>query len=311
MAAAVETMAYAGEVPWHGLGKRVSADLTPQEMLVEAGLDWKVGLHDTFSEIDGEKILMPRKALLRESDNKILDTVGTGWNAVQNDEAADLFEHYVQSGGMKMHTAGSLLDGQIVWFLAKVDESFELFKGDVVDSFLLFSNPHKYGKAIDVAFTPIRVVCNNTLRLSLSMGSKNAVKLSHRKAFDAESVKETLNIASMKLDTYRDFAAFLGSKQYTRDTLIDFFNQTFPVAGSDPKKESSKNAVRALEVVEEQPGTEFAPGSWWQAFNAVTFMADHELGRNVDNRLQSAWFGTGVDMKTNTLKRAVEFAEAA
>ena len=42
MAHAVETMAYAGEVPWHGLGKQVLPDLTPEQMLYEAGLDWSV-----------------------------------------------------------------------------------------------------------------------------------------------------------------------------------------------------------------------------------------------------------------------------
>ena len=42
MAHMVETMAYAGEVPWHGLGKPVPADLTPDQMLEAAGLDWEV-----------------------------------------------------------------------------------------------------------------------------------------------------------------------------------------------------------------------------------------------------------------------------
>ena len=37
MAAAVESMAYAGEVPWHGLGVQVDSNLTPKEMLVEVG----------------------------------------------------------------------------------------------------------------------------------------------------------------------------------------------------------------------------------------------------------------------------------
>ena len=50
------------------------------------------------------------------------------------------------AGDMEMHTAGSLQDGQIVWALAKVKDSFELFKGDTVESYLLFSNPHKYGE---------------------------------------------------------------------------------------------------------------------------------------------------------------------
>ena len=42
MAHEVETMAYAGEVPWHGLGVKVDDTLTPQEMMKAAGLDWTV-----------------------------------------------------------------------------------------------------------------------------------------------------------------------------------------------------------------------------------------------------------------------------
>ena len=42
MAHMVETMAYAGEVPWHGLGVKVSNDLTPQQMMDKAGLNWEV-----------------------------------------------------------------------------------------------------------------------------------------------------------------------------------------------------------------------------------------------------------------------------
>ena len=40
MVAAVETMAYAGEVPWHGLGTKVPHDLSTDEMLKKSGLDW-------------------------------------------------------------------------------------------------------------------------------------------------------------------------------------------------------------------------------------------------------------------------------
>ena len=42
MVAAVESMAYAGEVPWHGLGTKVSDDLSPNQIMVKAGLDWQV-----------------------------------------------------------------------------------------------------------------------------------------------------------------------------------------------------------------------------------------------------------------------------
>ena len=47
----------------------------------------------------------------------------------------------------KCHTIGSLQDGKIVWdLLIKIKQGFELFKGDRVENYMLFSNPHKFGK---------------------------------------------------------------------------------------------------------------------------------------------------------------------
>ena len=64
-------------------------------------------------------------------------------------------------------------------------------------------------------------------------------------------------------------------------------------------------------MVHEQPGAAYAEGSFWQAFNAVTYLVDHEIGRSVDSRLQSAWFGPNKQLKVKALERAVKFAEAA
>ena len=49
MAHQVETMAYAGEVPWHGLGVPVNNDLTPTQMMKKAGLDWTVEQYDSYA----------------------------------------------------------------------------------------------------------------------------------------------------------------------------------------------------------------------------------------------------------------------
>lgn len=40
MAHEMETMAYAGETPWHGLGVKVESNLTTAEMLKAAQIDW-------------------------------------------------------------------------------------------------------------------------------------------------------------------------------------------------------------------------------------------------------------------------------
>jgi len=310
MAHLVETMAYAGEVPWHGLGTKVPNDLSPGQMLRKAGLDWSVEKVPAFAEIGGEQVYVGWNALVRDSDSKVLDVVSADWNPIQNSEAFEFFDEYCRTGDMEMHTAGSLKGGQIVWALAKVKDSFELFKGDQVDSYLLFTNPHKFGQSIDVRFTPIRVVCNNTLTLSLQSRTDNVVKVSHRKVFDAATVKEQLGIATHKLAKYKEMAAFLGSKKYKADKLKDYFMDVFP-SMSGKEKEMSRNAARAIEVVEKQPGSKYAEGTWWQPFNAVTYMTDHMIGRSADSRLTSAWYGPNKSLKIKALEKAVEYAEAA
>jgi phage/plasmid-like protein (TIGR03299 family) len=303
-------MAYAGDAPWHGLGTKVPGDLTPAQMLEAAGLDWSVTKVPAFAKIGGKNVPVGQSALVRSMDDKILDVVSDDWNPVQNAEAFDFFNEFVAAGDMEMHTAGSLREGQIVWGLAKVKKSFELFKGDQIDSYLLFSNFHKYGFSTDVRFTPIRVVCNNTLTLSLNSKVERMAKISHRQAFNPDDIKGMLGIASDKLEQYKDMAQFLGSKKAKDEDIVQYFQRIFPVTGSNEnkKKEVSKNAKLAMDILHTQPGAEYAEGSWWQPFNAVTFLTDHVIGRSADSRLTSAWYGYNKGVKTKALETALEMA---
>jgi phage/plasmid-like protein (TIGR03299 family) len=317
MAHMVETMAYAGELPWHGLGTKVSNDLTPQQMMEKAGVDWKVHEVESFVEFNGNKMPTGQKSLIRETDGKILTNVGKDWHPCQNETAFEFFNEYVLAGDMEMHTAGSLRDGQYVWALAKVKESFDLFGGDQVDSYMLFSNPHVYGKSIDVRFTPIRVVCNNTLTFALDSKSQRAVKVGHRAAFEPDMVKEQLGIAHEKFAKYKEMAQFLGSKRFSVDSLIQYYNEVFPLTSGKDKQDVinletiSRQAKNAYDVLETQPGAEYAEGTWWQAFNSVTFVTDHVQGRNADNRLHSQWFGQNQLRKIKAAEKAVEYALVA
>jgi phage/plasmid-like protein (TIGR03299 family) len=219
------------------------------------------------------------------------------------------------SGDMEMHTAGSLKDGQMVWALAKTKESFELFNGDVTENYFLFTNPHQFGKAINIRMTPIRVVCNNTLTLSLSQNADKMVTVNHRKAFDPDAVKEQMGIAREKMEQYKSMAQFLGGKRYTPENVIQYFNEVFgapakeKVEGAMPF--TSRNSKLAFENLDIQPGAEFAQGSWWTAFNSVTNMTDHLQGRSNDGRLQSAWYGRNRKVKLSALDKAIAYAEAA
>jgi len=318
MAHMMETMAYAGETPWHGLGEAVTNDLTPSQMMKKAGCDWTVHEVESFIEFDDRKIPTGQKSLVRGTDGKVLTNVGADWKPVQNEQAFEFFSEYVYAGDMEMHTAGSLKGGQMIWALAKVKESFELFKGDEVESFLLFSNPHQYGKSIDVRFTPIRVVCNNTLTLALEKETQRGVRVGHRTEFNGDMVKEQLGIAHEKFSQYKEMAKFLGSKRFTMDSLVEYYNTVFPRTSDKRIRDMalsaetlSRPAKQAYDVLETQPGAKYAEGSWWQAFNSVTYMTDHLQGRSQENRLYSSWYGSNQLRKRLALNAAVEFAEMA
>lgn len=310
----VAQMAYAGQTPWHGLGKQVPSDLTPEQMLQAAGLDWKVYTAPVYAEVAGKRIDLPKQVLVRDRDHKVLDVISDDWIPMQNSDAFEFFDEFIAAGDMEMETAGSLKDGNIVWALARIKNSFELFNGkDVVNGYLHFTNPHQYGRSIDVRFTPIRVVCNNTLTLSLNTKTENFVKVSHRREFLVDEVKQALGIASEKLAKYKEMAQFLSTKRFTGEKIEEYFARVFPVATSkvDSRKEISKAHRIVRECVDTQPGAELGEGTWWQAFNAVTYYTDHLAGRSQDTRLQSAWYGSNKNLKAKALELAVEMADAA
>ena len=305
-------LAYVGDVPWHGLGVEVRNDMTPEQMMQKAGLDWEVEKEEVQT-VSGVKI-PGKKALVRSSDGSVLDMVGDDWNPVQNTQAFEFFSDFVMAGDMEMNVAGSLKDGKNVFALAKVKESFTILGEDQVDSYLLFSNPHQYGKAVDIRFTPIRVVCNNTLTFSLQSSSKNFVKVGHRSTFDADMVKEQMGLASEKFAQYKEMAEFLSTRRYNSESLIQYYNEVFPHRESrtvSAFEDLSRTAQLAASNIETQPGAEFGQGTWWQAFNSVTYMTDHVQGRSTESRLNNQWFGYNQGRKINAANKAVEFATAS
>ena len=103
MAHMMETMAYAGETPWHGLGVQVENDLSVEEMVAAAGIDWTVSKHPTFYRVGDNEIETGKFALIRDTDNKFLSNVSDGWEPCQNVDAFSIFEEFVERSELEMH----------------------------------------------------------------------------------------------------------------------------------------------------------------------------------------------------------------
>ena len=306
-------MAFTGERGniWHRLGTEVPDDITPDEMLKKAKVDWTVSKQPLFMKKGNKLIETNQRALVRDSDDKILDYVSKDWNPVQNSEAFEFFNDWVADGLMKMDSAGSLKGGQIVWANAKLGEEFDLFGGDHVEGYLLFSNPHKFGQGINIRTCMTRTVCWNTISAALREDSKVSYSQSHRTVFDADQVKMAMGVSKERMKQFKEQAAFLGAKLYTVDQMIEYFTTVFPVATTEGRKqrsEVSKNAKIAQEVISTQPGAKFAEGSFWQLLNTVTYMQDHMIGKSEDSRAVTSLYGTGATKKQQALKLALEMA---
>jgi phage/plasmid-like protein (TIGR03299 family) len=321
-------MAYANEVPWHGLGVQVSDNLTPAEMLGAAGLDWKVDRKALW--IDGhENPVGSHFALVRDLDDKVLGICGQDYQPTQNAEVFDFFDKFCKAGDMKMETAGSLSGGKRVWGLAKINGGFMLGGKDEVEGYILLDNPHIWGRSLQILFTPIRVVCNNTLTAALrnNTNQENTFRMSHDRAFDDEikqQAAEKVGLAMKALDVFKDKAEFLAKKRAKDQQVLEFFSklvnpdlykaaQDLSEDGTVSRADLGRTVNRLFDLVATQPGADLktSQGTWWGAFNAVTYYYDHVAGTDQDKRLTSAWFGSAATRKRQALDLAVEFAEAA
>jgi phage/plasmid-like protein (TIGR03299 family) len=229
---------------------------------------------------------------------------------------------------MKMETAGSLRRGQFVWGLAKIQESFSVAGNDedVIEGYLLLTQPHKFGFSMIAALTPIRVVCMNTMKMALGekINGKRAgnttgiFRMPHNRAFNEEvkkSAELALGLARQGMVDLKEAADVLSAVRISKNDLPVYFHN---VVNDDMEEDAdpenfSRTVKTLLEAVNEAPGANLrtAEGTLWGAYNAVTYTADHLLGRSDDGRVVSAWFGAGAGMKKRALELALDIARAA
>lgn len=323
MPAAVETMAYAGKTPWHGLGTQVEDTLTPAEMLKAADLDWTVDKRPLLVDVNGTSQNSDMFGLVRKkgSEETYLGPCGAKYVPSQNADVFRFFDRFVKAGHMKMETAGSLHGGRHIWALANIQSSFALRGKDEVRGYLLLHHPHVWGKSLTIQFTPIRVVCWNTLSYALNTQSGGYFSMPHIQAFDdlvIERAEEALGIATNQLKDFEAKARFLSKKEFTENGLNRYIATLFQpnLIESDDNvvrfEDFTRNAFIVRETVHSQPGHDLpTKNTFWAAFNAVTYCVDHEFGNTQDARLNQAWFGAKAVLKRKALDVAVEFAEAA
>lgn len=357
MAHYFESGFFVREAAWHGLGTVLQNAPNTREAIRLAGLDWQVNLAPVFAgpsvqapnddrkplHVRGEDLItchdaraMVRSIHLPNGDvrDDVLGIVGDRYTPLQNTDAFRWFDPLVADGDCSLEAAGSVKEGRNVWILAKINtKPLQVGRNpqDVAAAYLLLSNSHDGTRAVTVAFTPIRVVCWNTLSAANRAADADKEGASSRKVRHTRSaqntlagIRETINLESRnfaaKALLWRELSkadlAPRGTQQLARIVqgfTRAVFNPTETVEKARKEGRMSElPEVRAephiWELLHNGPGADSAGASPFGLYMAATHYSDHQNGHNANTRLASTWFGAGTKVRERAELAAMQLA---
>jgi phage/plasmid-like protein (TIGR03299 family) len=296
---------------WHGLGTVVETEVTAKEAIKLAQLDFNVVKTDLFAN---DKKVESHVAITREDTKDILGITTPKYQIVQNIDAFGFFDTVVGDGQAIYHSAGALGLGERVWILAKLPNDIIINKDDTVEKFLCLTTSHDGKSSLQMYFTPIRVVCENTLNMSMS-DAKNGIAIRHSAQYK-NRIEEARKVLQISIDYYKQFEQIVKQfeeKTLTFDEVQGYFNNVLSIDNNreeiSTQKENQKNDL--LSLFDNGRGQKTGnKHSLWKAYNSVTEYVDYfRTVKNIDvdktNRLKSIWFGSGAKMKEEAYNEAL------
>lgn len=330
MPANINSIMYYGEKPWHGIGTELDHPATAAEAIKAAKLDWEVKAFPVFAGIpdisDNSKInefipVKDTKATIRLDTKDILGIVGRLYTPIQNIDAFSFFDSVVGEGKAIYHVSGVLGKGETIWILAKMPGEIRILQtDDIVEKYLLLTNSHNGRSTMKMFFSPIRVVCENTLSVAnseIKQSGGNVVRIKHLPGV-YEKVEAARVILGLVDKTYgelqRDYNK-LASYPVNDEWLKIYIKALIPA--KDERDVSTRTTNIRNEVLScfESESNSLAgiKGSAWAAYNAASEWVDHfstyskEKKKDTTTRLASIWLGRGAELKKTAFNLALNF----
>jgi phage/plasmid-like protein (TIGR03299 family) len=139
----VQTMAYTGQQPWHGLGNPLGPNQPIEVWAERAGMNWHIesaevryvaapsapsgmsgSSNPSASSGIGAIHAFPEQKVLYRSDTKApLSVVSSRYQVVQPAEILEFYRDLTEVGGFELETAGVLREGRKLWALARTGQS--------------------------------------------------------------------------------------------------------------------------------------------------------------------------------------------
>lgn len=242
---------------WHNLGTVIDADVvTSKEAINLAGLDWTVEQYPVFTKVlptaqhyYTELDCSGYVANVRSDTRDVLAIVSDKYQPVQNVDAFAFMDDLLGGGDVRWHTAGSLYGGRRIWALARLDRDVMIGNDpdEKIDPFICLATSHDGSLAMSVYTTPVRVVCQNTLKWSLER-AHNVWRTRHTSDIKSRiaEARATLGMANAYYDVLAETAERLINTPMTPMTFWRLVENLVPLPTTMPYDELDRGGKVAL-----------------------------------------------------------------
>lgn len=309
------------EKPWHGLGQIVQEYPTSAEALKFAGLDYEVVKEDIYTtsyNCDGQPMdstnrIRTHFATIRKDTGDVLGVVGKDYEIVQNVDAFNFFDAIVGGAGIQYETAGALGKGERIFITAKLPAYIKVGSEDLIEQYLFLTTSHDGFGSITAAFTPVRIVCNNTLNAALR-NHANSIKIRH-----TANAKERLEQAHKVMGISNRLSAELDEifNRWTKVKITDPELKRLIQLAMVPNREVLRNiqnekwdelstcfhnmcnSVYEYAMSSPSQQLETSKGTLFGAYNAVTgYFQNVRSYKDEETKLKSLLWGGTAQVKT-------------
>lgn len=304
---------------WHRLGVVVDGTLSAREAFRVARADFQVAGRPVF---DADMQPIPGyQAITRLDTCRPLSVMTETYTPIQNESLIRIAEALHED--INMDAVCVLSDGKKITFTARIrGAEGDVVPGDLVQQYLIGCTSHDGSIPFQLLFSPIRVVCQNTLSAALGLAGQqryrgNSIRIRHTKNADSliQRLPELVDVRRRQfiggLDELRHMAATPCSIDQFRQYISHIFADQLQGTVNGVRGDRNTERPKVLEdlpvwssVLQKFEGSAIgydliaSRGTTWGAYQAVTEYISHESGRTKDptdsarKRLESIYWGT-------------------
>jgi len=309
---------------WHRLGVVVDGTLPAREAFRLAEADFSVAARPVF-DADMQPI-SGYQAITRLDTGKTLSVMTETYTPIQNEALIRIAEALHED--TNMDAVCVLADGKRVTFTARIrGAEGDVLPGDSVQQYLIGCTSHDGSIPFQLLFSPIRVVCQNTLSAALGIANnqhrlQNSIRIRHTRNANSliQQLPELVNLRRHQfiggLKELRQMAATPCDTERFRQYISTVFSNQLKGTVNAVRGDQSSSRPKVLEDLSfwnnvltkfqgEAIGSDLLKSNqtMWGAYQAVTEYLSHESGRQKDNtveairkRFESIYFGSNAEL---------------